>query len=100
VEEFYSVLGEDTFYGGNSETVCSLLLGILPRPGHKYEAQSQSFVPVSEDDTCTSIGHLSSSFVISPQSSSKKTLLLQILVKYLHEVGGFCFTGVSELGNI
>ena len=78
--------------------MCSLLLGILPKPGHKCEAQSQSFVPVSEDDTDdASIRHLDSSFVISPQSSSKKVLLLKTLVNCLHELGGFYHMGVSKL---
>ena len=81
--------------------MCSLLLGILPKPGHKYEIQSQSFVPVSEDDTDgTSTTQLGASFVVTPQSSSRKTLLLQILVKCLHELGGFCYMGVSKFHNI
>jgi len=90
VETFYSLLGQSSFYGGNKETVCSLLLSILPRPGHKYEQITQSLVPVDSEENDAI------SFSVITESSSNKVLLLQNVVKHLHELGGFCYMEVSD----
>lgn len=66
---------QNSFYGANKETVCSLLLSILPKLGHQYKPLKCS---------------------ISGGSSSNKVSLLQNVVKYLHESGGFCYMEVSK----
>ena len=86
VEKFYSLLHQSSFYGGNKETVCSLLLSILPRPGHKYKLLSESSVHVSSE-----VNSIRSTTKIS----SNKVLLLQIVVKCLHKFGGFCYMEVN-----
>ena len=91
MEAFYSLLGQSSFYGGNKETVCSLLLSILPRPGHKYEQLTQSFVPVDGEVNDTS------SFSLITGGSSNKVLLLQNVVNHLHKLGGFCYMEVNDI---
>ena len=96
VKEFYSRLDESSFYGGNEETVCSLLLSILPRPGHKYKQITQSFVAVdSEGDDSNFFG---SSFSVITEGASNRVLLLHNVVRCLHELGGLCCMEVS--GNL
>lgn len=97
VDTFYSLLDPSSFYGGRKETVCSLLLTILPRPGHKYEKLSESLVPIDgEVNSITSI----SSFIVSTESSSKKVLLLKSIMKCLHKFGDFCYMEVNVLESI
>ena len=93
METFYSLLDESSFYGGNKETVCSLLLSILPKPGHKYKPITQSFVPTDSegDDGNFTDG----SFSVIKEGSSNKVLLLHNVVRCLHELGGFCYMEVS-----
>ena len=88
MEAFYSLLGQGSFYGGNKETVCSLLLSILPRPAHKYK-------PITQLDVVTDTEVDDSSFTGITKASSNKVLLLQNVVKYLEEFGGFCYMEVS-----
>ena len=91
---FYSLLGETSFYGGNKETIDSLLLSILPKPRHKYKPIIQSFVANdSEGDDSNIIG---SSFSVITKGSFNKMLLLQNVVRCLHELGGFCYMEVSN----
>ena len=84
MKEFYSLLGKSSFYGGNEETVCSLLLKILPRPGHEYKMVTQSLVPLDSEMSNTS------SSVTTEGFTNKKALMLNGVVKCLHEFGGFC----------
>jgi len=77
VDEFYALLNESAFYGAVKETVCSLLLSILPRPGHKYKKAPESFSVTDE-----------------PTKLSNPVLLLHTLLKCLHEMGGFCYMEV------
>ena len=93
METFYSLLGESSFYGGNKETVCSLLLSILPKPGHKYKPITQSFVPT--DSEVDDGNFTDGSFSVIKEGSSNKVLLLQNVVRCLHELGGFCYMEVS-----
>ena len=94
MEAFYSLLDQSSFYGGNKETVGSLLLSILPRPGHKYKHLIQSLILV--DSKVNDTDFISSSFSVTTESvSSNKVLLLQNVVKCLHELGGFCCMEVS-----
>ena len=91
MKEFYLLLGQNSFYGGNEETICSLLLKILPKPGHRYKSVTQS---VSVDGK---VNDTSSSFYITTEGfSNKKVLLLKNVVKYLHELGGFCYMEVRD----
>ena len=87
---FYSLLDENSFYGGNKETVCSLLLSILPRPAHKYKPVTQSVVAIDSE-----VDQIDSSFCIITEGSSNKLLLLQNVVKCLQDFGGFCYMEVS-----
>ena len=92
MEAFYSLLGQGSFYGGNKETVCSLLLSILPRPTHKCKPITQSVVVADtevDDAEC-------SLFTVITKASSNKVLLLQNVVKCLQEFGGFCYMEVSS----
>ena len=94
MEAFYSLLDEGSFYGGNKETVCSLLLSILPKPGHKYKPITQSFVATdSEGEDGNFTG---GSYSVITEGSSNKMLLLQNTVRCLHELGGFCYMEVSN----
>ena len=77
VDEFYILLDESAFYGSVNETVCSLLLSILPRPGHKYKEASEFL-----------------SVIDTPTKLSNTALLLHTLLKCLHEMGGFCYMEV------
>ena len=90
MKEFSSLLGQSSFYGGNEETVCSLLLKILPRPGHKYKLVTQSLVSVDSEVNDTSSSFTTEGF------SNKKALLLKNVVKSLHEFGGFCYMEVRD----
>lgn len=91
MEEFYSQLGgKSSFYGSNKETVCSLLLNILPKPGHKYKQVAQSLVPADIKVNDTSITNTTEGH------SSKKMLLLQNVIKCLHKLGGFCYMEVRD----
>ena len=76
VKSFYELLQESAFYGAVKDTVCSLLLSVLPRPGFKYKETD----PV--DDAATK--HL-----------SKAAQLVHMLQKFLHEMGGFCHMEVG-----
>ena len=89
MEAFYSLLGQGSFYGGNKETVCSLLLSILPRPTHKYKLITQSVVADTEVDDAEC-----GSFTVITKGSSNKVLLLQNVIKCLQEFGGFCYMEV------
>ena len=91
MKEFYSLLGESSFYGGNKETVCSLLLKILPRPGHEYKMVTQSLV--SLDSKVKDAG----SSVTTNGFTNKKVLMLKGIVKCLHEFGGFCYMEVRVI---
>lgn len=91
MEAFYSLLGQGSFYGGNKETVCSLLLSILPRPTHKYKPITQSIA--SNTEVCD--GEFSS-FAVVTKASSNKVSLLQNVVNSLQEFGGFCHMEVSS----
>jgi len=73
VDEFYALLDESAFYGAVKETVCSLLLSILPRPGHKYKKAPESISVTDE-----------------PTKLSNPALLLHTLLKCIHEMGRFC----------
>jgi len=79
VKSFYSLLGQNAFYGAVSETIDSLLLSVLPLPGNSSKLTEQS------------------SFVVdaSITTSNKKALLLQMVLKSLHELGGFCYMEVQ-----
>ena len=94
MEAFYSLLDEGSFYGGSKETVCSLLLSILPKPGHKYKSITQSFVATDsegEDGNFTD-----GSYSVITEGSSNKVLLLENAIRCLNELGGFCFMEVSK----
>ena len=52
------------------------MLSILPKPGHKYKPPKT---------------------LVTTESSSNKMLLFHNVVKYLHELGGFCYMEVSKL---
>ena len=94
MKAFYSLFGKNSFYGGNEETVCSLLLSILPRPGHKYETITQSFVTVDNEGDDSNF--INRSFSVITEGASNKVLLLHNVVRCLHEVGGFCCMEVSD----
>jgi len=79
VESFYVLLKESAFYGAVKDTVCSLLLNVLPRPGFKYKETMQSDLV---DDAATK--HL-----------SKAAQLVHMLQKFLYEMGGFCHMEVG-----
>ena len=54
------------------------MLSILPKPGHQYMSpKSDSFV--------------------TTEGLTNESLLLQNVVKSLHQSGGFCYMTVSEL---
>ena len=88
VESFYTLLDQSSFYGAKKETICSLILSILPRPGHKYDKLSESLVPTGSEVKS------SDSIFITNKSSYNKVMLLQNVVKYLHKFGGFCYMEV------
>ena len=91
MEAFYSLFDQTSFYGGNKETVCSLLLSILPRPTHRYKPITQSIVATDNEV----VDSIDSSFTVITKGSSNKVLLLLNAVKCLHEFGGFCYMEVS-----
>ena len=76
VKNFYSLLDSQSFYGGKEETVCSLMLSILPKPGHCYTSPK-----------C----------FVTTKGLTNEVLLLQNIIKFLHESGGFCYMEVSTL---
>jgi len=79
VKSFYALLEESALYGAVKDTICSLLLSVLPRPGYKYKEELQS---ATLDNTAN--------------CSSKTAQLLYLLQKSLHEVGGFCYMEVQK----
>ena len=89
VESFYTLLNPSSFYGAKKETICSLILSILPRPGHKYDKLSESLVSTAGSE----MKSIDSVFITN-KSSSNKVMLLQNVVKYLHKFGGFCYMEV------
>lgn len=91
MKSFYSLLGQSSFYGSNEETVCSLLLCILSRPGHKDKSITQSLK--SLDHIMDDISFISSEVT---KDLSNRVLLLQIVAKCLHKLGGFFCMEVSD----
>ena len=89
VETFYALPDSSSFYGANKETICSLMLSILPRPGHKYDKLSKSLVSTASE--VNSVGSVFS----TNESSSNKVILLQNVIKCLHKFGGFCYMEVN-----
>ena len=78
MKTFYSLLDQNTFYGAVDETVTSLMLSILPLPGKGFKPTTQSEFVVDAAIT----------------TPNNKALLLHILLKSLHELGGFCYIEV------
>jgi len=85
VKSFYSLLDQNAFYGAVSETISSLLLGILPLPGNSSKPKSRCLFVVDTTTTTT--------------TSNNKALLLHTLLKSLHELGGFCYMEVQYVTN-
>jgi len=87
VKSFYSLLEESALYSAVkdtaesavNDTICSLLLSVLPRPEYKYKEELQS-------DTLDNTANC----------SSKTAQLLYWLQKSLHKVGGFCYMEVQK----
>ena len=84
MKSFYSLLGQSALYGAVNETVSSLLLSILPLPGNSYKPTLQSVFVA--DATIT--------------THNNNALLLHILLKSLHELGGFCYMEVRTIKYI
>ena len=81
MKTFYSLLDQSAFYGAVSETLSSLLLSVLPLPGNGFKPTQQSLFVVNTTIT----------------TPNKKALLLHMLLKSLHELGGFCYMEVYAI---